>query len=348
MEVKVMQISRFDKENDVIRAIASTSSCHFFMQIYEPLYGKPWKYIGIKCKSVKELIKIKPDVLIIHNYQGLPFGLLLLLISKLLGIKTIMQFECDNTMFPRKIFPLKQLFIKVLRFPFIVLTAKIADRLQVFTQWEVDILSKFVDESKTWIIPYGMDFEIGTMEKDNFILSVARWDDRKNLHMIIQTFKKVVELKKDINLVASGSFRNEKYRDYIKRLVAELGLNGKIEFLGFVSDEKIRELYKKAKIFYLPSKMETFGRVYVEAMASGTPIVAMKISAVQYVVKDGVTGFLRNTEDEQKEAILKLLTDEKLYREMQKNCLKEAERYKWENVTKEWEKLIEELVEGEE
>jgi len=79
-------------------------------------------------------------------------------------------------------------------------------------------------------------------------------------------------------------------------------------------------------------------------MASGTPIVAMKNSAVQYVVKDGVTGFLRNDEEGQKEAILRLLTDEKLYKEMQKNCLKEAEKYKWENVIKKWESLIEGLV----
>ena len=90
----------------------------------------------------------------------------------------------------------------------------------------------------------------------------------------------------------------------------------------------------------MPSKLETFGVVFVEAMASGTPIVAMKNSAVQYVVKDGITGFLRNTEDGQKEAILRLLNDEELYRKMQENCLKEASKYCWSNIIEEWERVI--------
>ena len=344
--VKVMQISRFDENNDVIKAIMSTKFQHYFIQIPEPLHNKhPLRYIGIKLKALKMLIRIKPNVLIIHNYQGLPYGLLLLLLSKLLKIKTIMQFETDDTMFPRKDLPLKQYLIKLFRMPFIILTAKLADRLQVFTQWEVEMLSEKcrVNESKIRTIPYGTDFEIGTTKKENFILSVARWFERKNLHTILRVFKEVSELKEYLLLIC-GRFESENYRQYIMKLVDELNLNNKVKFLGFVPDEELKMLYRKAKLFYFPSKMETFGRVYVEAMASGTPIVAMKNSAVQYVVKDGVTGFLRNDEEGQKEAILKLLTDERLYEEMQKNCLKEAEKYRWENVIKRWERLIEELM----
>ncbi|HHI00596.1 MAG TPA: hypothetical protein ENL40_03850, partial [Thermococcus litoralis] len=181
--VKVMQISRFDENNDVIKAIMSTKFQHYFIQIPEPLHNKhPWRYIGIKLGALRMLLRTKPNVLIIHNYQGLPYGLLLLLLSKLLKIKTIMQFETDDSMFPRKDLPLKQYLIKLFRMPFIILTAKLADRLQVFTQWEVEMLSEKcrVNESKIRTIPYGTDFEIGTTKKENFILSVARWFERKN------------------------------------------------------------------------------------------------------------------------------------------------------------------------
>jgi glycosyltransferase involved in cell wall biosynthesis len=362
MKIKVFQISRHGKDNDVINAIMSTNFEHYFYQIPEPLYNWFfWKYITTKIKALLEISKVKPDILIIHEFQGFPFGLFLLLISKILKIKTIMQFELPKEAFPSKNDNLIELIIKLARLPFIILTAKLADRLQVFTEWEVEIISKFTDVKKTRVIPYGTDFDIGTLPKENYIFTVARWSDRKNLHTILCVFKEVCKRIDNIHLIIGGEFykgryyipeegrweTGDEYRNNIMRLVHNLKIEDKIIFLDFVPNEKLKELYRKAKIFYLPSKMETFGRVYVEAMASGTPIVAMKNSAVQYVVKDGVTGFLRNTKEGQKEAILELLTNKKLYRQMQKNCLKEAEKYRWVNVIKEWEKLIRELVDGE-
>ena len=146
-------------------------------------------------------------------------------------------------------------------------------------------------------------------------------------------------------LCREGRFETgEGYEGMIKKLLDELDLGDNVKFLDFVLDKEIQDLYKKAKIFYLPSKMETFGRVYAEAMASGTPIVAMKNSAVQYVVTEGMTGFLGNKEEVQKEAILKLLTDDEFYKKMQENCLKEAEKVRWESVIRGWKEVIEELT----
>ena len=312
-------------------------------------------------KVFLKLFKTKSDILVIFHYFGSPFILPLLILSRALHVKTIIVTDFAETGLPKiHKHPLKT-FKDILRYILLFSQLLLVDIPVCFTEYEKNILSKiFPSKNKFRIIPIGNKFKIRTSEKENYILTVSRWwSDRKNLHTIVKVFAKVVE-ERDCKLVVVGKFHEGKYyipdekrwesgdeyKQKVMKLIKKLNLEERVEFAGVVDEKTKEELYRKARIFYLPSKNETFGMVFVEAMASGTPIVAMKNSAVQYVVKDGVTGFLRNDEEGQKEAILKLLTDEKLYKEMQKNCLKEAEKYRWENVIRRWERLIEELVKG--
>jgi len=302
--------------------------------------------------------------LLFFYYFGSILSLASLLSSKAIGSKTVVVTDFSENSVPnlKTLHPLR--FMKeCLRYLLFLLQIFLADSLICFTEYEHELLVntfqlKKIIGRKITIIPLGHNFEIKKSPKENFILSVGWWCDRKNLHTTLNVFSKLLKENSDLKLVIAGDFlegsyyipeekrweSGKEYRKKIEKLIKELSLERHIEFIGAKSRDELHELYRKSKIFYLPSKNETFGMVYVEAMASGTPIVAMKNSAVQYVVKDGVTGFLRNDEEGQKEAILRLLTDEKLYNEVQKNCLKEAEKYKWENVAKKWEKLIEELV----
>jgi len=307
------------------------------------------------------IAKFKPEILLVLHHFGSPSTLLFILASKFLRAKSIIITDFTETGLPKiHKSPLKTIR-DFLRYALFSSQLILVDVPVCFTKYEVETLSRIVPvKTKCKIIPIGNNFDIGTSIKENYILTVSRWwSDRKNLHIILRVFSEVVK-EEECRLIVVGKFlegsyyipdegrweTGEKYKRKIMKLVEELNLNDYVEFVGVKMEKELQELFRKAKIFYLPSKNETFGMVYVEAMASGTPIVAMKNSAVQYVVKDGVTGFLRNTEEGQKEAILKLLADKELYKEMQKNCLKEAERYRWENVIKEWERLIKELIKG--
>ena len=322
------------------------------------------KHIPSKIKVIKEVISQRPDILIIYHHFGSPLAFVLLLISKILKCKTIAQPDFNEYGIPKRHKSIQRTIKDIFRWVLIVLQLILFDRIVCATEYEINVLSQIrrVSEDKYCIIPWGTEFEVKTSRKENYILTVSKWwRYRKNLHTILKVFSEVIK-ERPCKLVIVGKFfegkddevermyntvmTGEEYKQEIMRMIKELNLKEYIEFTGVISEEEKKRLYKKAKIFYLPSKYETFGMVYVEAMASGTPIVAMKNSAVQYVVKDGVTGFLRNDEEGQKEAILRLLTDEKLYKEMQENCLKEAEKYRWENVIKKWERLIKELVEG--
>lgn len=83
--------------------------------------------------------------------------------------------------------------------------------------------------------------------------------------------------------------------DDVNRLrgaAADPALGGSVHVLGFVADDELELLYRRAACFALPSTGEGFGLVFLEAMARGLPCVALADSAAADIVVDGVTGCL--------------------------------------------------------
>ena len=70
-----------------------------------------------------------------------------------------------------------------------------------------------------------------------------------------------------------------------------------VQFHGFVSPEKLRQLYREAAVFTMPSRAEGFGFVFLEAMNYGLPVVAGNMDATTEVVIDGQTGYLVDPQD---------------------------------------------------
>ena len=96
-------------------------------------------------------------------------------------------------------------------------------------------------------------------------------------------------------------------REYHQSVVAPLLREPGIEFLGEVGDADKRELLSKAAALLFPIDWpEPFGLVMIEALASGTPVVARRRGSVPEVLEDGVTGFLCETEEEMVSAVSRL------------------------------------------
>jgi glycosyltransferase involved in cell wall biosynthesis len=115
-----------------------------------------------------------------------------------------------------------------------------------------------------------------------------------------------------------------------------------VTVFGRVPEEKLTELYRQAWVFTLPSSYEGFGVPYIEAMASGTPVVATPNPGAREVLEDGRYG--RLVEPEQLGgAILELLQDETERLRMANLGLERAQIYQWSRVADRYAALYKEL-----
>ena len=98
-----------------------------------------------------------------------------------------------------------------------------------------------------------------------------------------------------------------KDRAYFKDVVAPLLHNPLIEFLGPVNERRKRALMRGARALLLPIDWpEPFGMVFIEALACGTPVLTCPSGAAPEVVEDGVTGFIRASDDDLADAVREL------------------------------------------
>ena len=122
-------------------------------------------------------------------------------------------------------------------------------------------------------------------------------------------------------------------KESLEKQITDLGLWSKVELLDRVPDEMIAPLYGAAKLFVLSSVMKTeaFGIVQIEAMSTGTPVIATKIpeSGVSWVNEDGVSGINVNPSDSEAiaRAILSICEDPVKYNQFSENASARFEKY---------------------
>jgi phosphatidylinositol alpha-1,6-mannosyltransferase len=158
------------------------------------------------------------------------------------------------------------------------------------------------------------------------VLAVARLvpgQAYKGVDTLLWAWPRVTASVPDAVLVVVGDGKD---RPRLERMAALLGLNGRVRFAGHVPDEELRRLYGQAVAFALPGRSrllptaegEGFGLVFVEAGASGLPVVAGRGGAVSEVVSDGESGLLVDPgrTGDVSEAIVRLLREPALARRL--------------------------------
>ncbi len=138
-------------------------------------------------------------------------------------------------------------------------------------------------------------------------------DPAKNQLAAIKAIHELVKRGKSVVLNVVGSISSPAYFETLKTYVAENGLNEYVNFTGFRKD--VGAIFKSIDITLMCSPHEAFGRVTVESMMHGVPVVAYKSAGTAEIIEHGNTGLLYQDEQNGLTAQLtRLMTDDDLYK----------------------------------
>ena len=142
------------------------------------------------------------------------------------------------------------------------------------------------------VVHLGVDtdkFRPQTLPKGNFVLSVGAVSPRKEYDFIISALGLIAPSHRP-ELVIVGNTASAREKQFLERTANEHQV--KLRILINVDDERLVDLYNRARAFVYAPQLEPFGLAPVEAMSCGLPVVAVQEGGVRESVVHGVTGFL--------------------------------------------------------
>jgi len=183
------------------------------------------------------------------------------------------------------------------------------------------------------------------LEHGRYILSVATIEPRKNLHGLVRAFMRLpAHLRAAYPLVLCGA--SGWHESHMEQSLNALAREGSIRRLGYIHEADLPGLYAGAAAFAFPSFYEGFGLPPLEAMASGTPVLASATGSILEVVGDA--GLLVDPHDDEAltEGLERILTDQALRDACIAAGLERARRFTWTSCVDRTIALYRELQES--
>ena len=181
-----------------------------------------------------------------------------------------------------------------------------------------------------------------------YILFMNTIKPLNNLSRLIEAFSK-------LRLILKGKKPNSNYKlvlagksgwmsDEIHQIAKDFGLKNEVIFPGYIQPKDLNALFAGADVFVSVPIYEEFGAPVLEAMACGVPTVCSNISSLPEIT-GGVTQMVDPYDIEGiKNAILKILDDDRLRDEMKRKGLEQAKKFHWKKTAEETRRVFEEVV----
>ncbi|MDP8924267.1 MAG: glycosyltransferase family 4 protein [Chloroflexota bacterium] len=191
----------------------------------------------------------------------------------------------------------------------------------------------------------------GLTPAERFVLYVGGISPHKNLDMLMRSFGALVNHPcfADVRLVLVGDYSGDSfhscYADLI-RLRTALGLERHVSFTGYVPDADLAELYSAALALIMPSFEEGFGLPVLEAMASGTAVVASGRGSLPEVLGGAGRLFDPASDADLTLALDEVLGDERRRGDMIRRGLERARAYTWARSAEAVARAFEDLLKG--
>lgn len=342
-ECLLKEISKLDKTNEYILYSfypIDNKILQNFSQRIKNIVVKPskgWMKIWLPLRLTKD----KPNVFLALG-QSFPKKISFLHSTKVIGFIYDLAFENFPQMYNKSLEKL-QLQTKKL--------VKDADIIIAISETtKKDIIEKYkVNSQKIKICHLGVLEELKPqgekyVSKFPYFLFVGALKPLKNVPTLIKAFSIYAKNDKDnhqLFLVGGDNWLDEKIGKTLKEIPENV--KEKIHFLGYVDNETLLKLYRGARAFISPSFYEGFGLPFLEAMASGCPVIGSTSGSIPEVVKDA--GLLVDSKDEKElcNEMIKIVENKKLREKLIKNGIKRSKEFSWGKFAKEVLSIINDL-----
>ena len=168
---------------------------------------------------------------------------------------------------------------------------------------------------------------------ERYVLFVSNIQPRKNLVGLMEAVSRLGAQHDDVKLVVVG--KKQLGYETVERHMVELGLESRTMFVGFMSDERVADLYNMARVFVYPSFFEGFGLPPLEAMACGTPVVASNTTSIPEVTGEAAILVDPHDSDAIAEGIRSVLEKPGLAARLSRAGLEQAKTFSWQRAARE-------------
>lgn len=232
-------------------------------------------------------------------------------------------------------------------------TFKKADHVQVISNH----LSSFALEmgtlrEKISIIPNGVDIEKFKNPDQDRVVHVRKGLSARDYYIII-TASRLVEKNGVCDLVEAATFLDDKVRilvlgdgilyDKLIKKADQLKVTNKVIFLGQIDPTDVPNYFAASDIFVRASWSEGLGNVFLEAMASGLPVIATHVGGIPDIIREKENGLYAQVKDPKDIAmkINMLIKDKELRDHLIENGYKTVEeKYHWDKVSDQMKNLF--------
>ena len=297
--------------------------------------------------SVLRVAYIFRRVDVIHALDVYPFGIIAWIVGILLRKPFFLSAQGTYSIAP----------LHRRRFGFFARWAcRSARRIISISRYTASLLLASVPDAQVVVIPHGINVDAYRVSSDQKsralqVLSVGALKWRKGYHIALEAFARVVTRVPSARYVVVGSQRDVGYTARLRSLAESLGIMSSVEFIEGCTQDELRRLYASSRVFVLPSlnqgwHFEGFGLVFLEAAASGLPVIGTLGNGIADAVDDGRNGFLVPQGDIEATAVAteKLLCDDELWMRMSSHSIAWANEHSVDGMMQEYKKVYDSIL----
>jgi len=213
-----------------------------------------------------------------------------------------------------------------------------------------DLVQRGLPDANIEVVPNGIDLEHFTPDqaaktREPTLLFLGRLKEYKRLDLVLRAVANLARQGVPVRLDVAGSGDQA---EVWSKLAGQLGIEDRVDFLGYVSEERKLQLLRRSWVHVLTSSKEGWGISNLEAGACGTPTVASDAPGLRDSVRNGETGLLVSHGDEEAltEALGRILGDDELRARLSSGAVAFASSFSWDAAASHVQRILERVVAG--